>query len=289
MGMSIIIWFLPSRRYIVESRRSAFLLDHYHHRGNIVVSRRYNHNHQPSTSSSIPMSSSSFEIHSSFLHIAKQYDGFILDQYGVLHNGQRPLDGVSECLSTLVESMGKKCVILSNTSSPSDTAMTKLKKIGLDPDYFLGAITSGEEASKFILHNYGTDGSAKKCIWWTWNDEKVSNDFLQKCGDIIPVDDVDDADFIIAHGAEVQRGRNTHNVESLLSLGSFLQSGTISEEMNFILTKCQKRNLPMICANPDFIVHMANGSTGHMPGKMIDHRNDSIDSMKKTGIKDERN
>lgn len=45
----------------------------------------------------------------------------------------------------------------------------------------------------------------------------------------------------------------------------------------------------MICANPDFIVHMANGSTGHMPGKMIDHRNDSIDSMKKTGIKDERN
>ncbi|OWK25634.1 hypothetical protein AJ87_08115 [Rhizobium yanglingense] len=35
--------------------------------------------------------------------IADRYDGLILDQWGVLHNGTRPYDGVVEALETLRE------------------------------------------------------------------------------------------------------------------------------------------------------------------------------------------
>ena len=40
---------------------------------------------------------------------------FILDQFGVMHNGVLALPGASECYANLAAS-GKKIVILSNTS-----------------------------------------------------------------------------------------------------------------------------------------------------------------------------
>ena len=33
--------------------------------------------------------------------LASMYDGFILDQYGVMHNGGLPLDGAAACLTFL--------------------------------------------------------------------------------------------------------------------------------------------------------------------------------------------
>ena len=80
---------------------------------------------------------------SSFAEIASRYDGFILDQYGVMHNGSHSLPGSVECVEKLAE-MGKKLIILSNTSSPSETALKKLPKLGFNPDCFVGAVTSGE-------------------------------------------------------------------------------------------------------------------------------------------------
>ena len=44
-----------------------------------------------------------------------RYDAIILDQYGVLHNGEALLDGVAAALERLQED-GRKLVVLSNTS-----------------------------------------------------------------------------------------------------------------------------------------------------------------------------
>ncbi len=44
-----------------------------------------------------------------------QYDAIILDQYGVLHNGEALLDGVAAALERLQQD-GRKLVVLSNTS-----------------------------------------------------------------------------------------------------------------------------------------------------------------------------
>ena len=36
-----------------------------------------------------------------------------------------------------------------------------------------------------------------------------------------------------------------------------------------ILQKCKEYNLPMICANPDFVVKVGDGSIAHMPGMFL--------------------
>ena len=45
--------------------------------------------------------------------IADRYDGYILDLWGVLHDGHAPFPGVIDCLTRLKAS-GKHLVILSN-------------------------------------------------------------------------------------------------------------------------------------------------------------------------------
>ena len=50
-----------------------------------------------------------------FESLADRYDGFILDQFGVMHNGVVALPGAQECFEKLAKA-GKKLVILSNTS-----------------------------------------------------------------------------------------------------------------------------------------------------------------------------
>ena len=79
----------------------------------------------------------------SFSEIINQYDGFILDQYGVMHNGSNALPGSIECIRELKD-RGKKLIVLSNTSSPSAVALRKLPKLGFNKEWFVGAVTSGE-------------------------------------------------------------------------------------------------------------------------------------------------
>jgi HAD superfamily hydrolase (TIGR01459 family) len=209
--------------------------------------------------------SAAFTVHSSFREIASQYDGFILDQYGVLHNGQEPLPGAMEALKDLKDT--KRLVILSNTSSPAKSALEKLRSLGFDPDWFVaGAVTSGEEASNFVAKTYGSSATVKKAIFLTYKGTKLTPpplDFIQQCGNIQISASVEEADFVIAHGAEVWY----QGVEEHVLFEDFMHKGSF-EVLGPILEACRERNLPMICANPDFIVRFADNRIGHMPGKI---------------------
>lgn len=199
----------------------------------------------------------------SFSEIVSRYDGFILDQFGVMHNGSHALPGSTECVSKLAK-MGKKLIILSNTSSTSDDALRKLPSLGFDPKDFVGAVTSGEEASRFIQETYGNNTEKKKAIWFTWDDSNpASTNFLKKCGNISPTVNVEEADFIIAHGCYALRGENGE----MISLEGYMETENFSV-VDRVLHNCLNRNLPMVCANPDFICKLAGGATGHMPGKI---------------------
>ena len=72
-----------------------------------------------------------------------EYDLFLLDMWGVMHNGSRPYDGVLECIKELKKN-GKEMVILSNSSKRTDSSIKNLKKLGFDPSDFSQIITSGE-------------------------------------------------------------------------------------------------------------------------------------------------
>lgn len=210
-----------------------------------------------------------FTVHPSFASLIPHYDGFILDQFGVLHNGKHALDGAIELMNHLARTNDKKLIILSNTSQPASAALAKLPKYGFDTDCLVGAVTSGEEASHFVRTKFGNE--PRRALWLTWQEESPgSKQFLKQCGTNISLaSSVDEADFIVAHGSEVWKKGDG----SVISLGSFMTDASF-DDIDPLLNECAKRNLPMVCANPDFIVHLAGGKIAHMPGKIMERYQD---------------
>lgn len=75
--------------------------------------------------------------------IAEQHDTFLLDMWGVMHDGSRPYDGVLDTIKKMKE-CGKRMIILSNSSKRQTESIAMLAKLGFDPDNFDQIITSGE-------------------------------------------------------------------------------------------------------------------------------------------------
>ena len=240
----------------------------------------------------------SFEVHGCFnKDLINRYDGFILDQFGVLHNGLNGLDGAPELVKVLVNKYNKKLVVLSNSSSSSKSCKLKLPDLGFNPNYFVNAVTSGEEAGRYIRNEYGgaavnsnatatatltttttTTTKKKKALWFTWKSRKTSPSplrFLELCGDVLVTTDPDEADYIILQGVEVLRGQEDNDgAAEEIALGNFHTTGKMDENydddnhatIDYVLRTCVGRNIPMICANPDYIMVKPNGSIGYMPG-----------------------
>lgn len=196
-----------------------------------------------------------------------RYDGFILDQFGVLHNGSTALPGAVEAVTELHKN-GKKLVILSNSSSLEANTISKLPKLGFDPEMFVGAVTSGQEAAKFLKANY----QGKKALFLTWKTPKTPSPavFIEACGDITVTNNPEEADFVLLHGCEVLRGPGIDGEASEQSLGGFHQTGDMSTVIDPLLQQCIQRQLPLVCANPDYIMVRPDHTQAHMPGKIAD-------------------
>jgi ribonucleotide monophosphatase NagD (HAD superfamily) len=217
----------------------------------------------------------SFEVHESFgKDLVDRYDGFILDQFGVLHNGVHGLEGAPDLVRKLANEYGKKCVILSNTSSSSESCKAKLPVLGFDPKDFVNAVTSGEEAGQHIREAYG-ESSNKKALWFTWKSPKTPSPvkFLELCGNVSVTVDPAEADYVILHGVDVLRGPGEDGAATEVSLGDFHTSGAMetnsdggSTTIESVLKASADKGLPMVCANPDFIMVKPDGSKGYMPG-----------------------
>jgi HAD superfamily hydrolase (TIGR01450 family) len=90
--------------------------------------------------------------------VVDQYDVFLLDMWGVLHDGSHPYPGVLEAIQRIrnhkdgngkdegKQNTNKRLVILSNSSKRKDHAMRMLTKLGFNVHDFDEIITSGEVA-----------------------------------------------------------------------------------------------------------------------------------------------
>src|SRR5260370_17352877 len=76
--------------------------------------------------------------------IADRYDGYILDLWGVLHDGQAPLPGVIDCLTRL-KSSGKRLVVLSNAPRRAHLVEERVTEIGIPRTLYDHLLSSGEE------------------------------------------------------------------------------------------------------------------------------------------------
>lgn len=77
--------------------------------------------------------------------LADLFDVFLIDQFGVLHDGVRPYPGAVECLARLRQH-GKNVVLLSNSGKRAAANIARLADLGFPRRLFDHVVTSGEVA-----------------------------------------------------------------------------------------------------------------------------------------------
>lgn len=186
--------------------------------------------------------------------IVEHYDVFLLDMWGVLHDGHAPYPGVLKAVAELKQA-GKELVILSNSSKRQDNSINMLKKLGFDPAHFSNIITSGEVAFQIMLK--GELFTEKNVCILGSGDGDV--EYCESAGwQVVPVDK---ASLILA------RGTFTVN-DGVQEIHKRADPAAYDTALQETLRKAAIRKLPMIVSNPDKV--RPDFERPPMPGKIGD-------------------
>ena len=77
--------------------------------------------------------------------IVQRFDGFILDQFGVLHDGTTLYPGALAALEALKKAE-KPVVLLTNSGKSAASNAQRLAKFGINPGHYAHIVSSGEAA-----------------------------------------------------------------------------------------------------------------------------------------------
>lgn len=160
--------------------------------------------------------------------ISDSYSGFIVDQWGVLHDGDKPYEGVVECLKEL-KGRGKYIIILSNSGKTADSNRERLKQIGIPSTLYNDIVTSGEMTWQGLKAQ--GEGIFKDLGQTCYLISRGGDQSILEGVDIKVADDPDDADFLIISGSDAP-------------------DKTI-EDYEPALRKAARKRLKALCANPD--------------------------------------
>ncbi|WP_435086305.1 TIGR01459 family HAD-type hydrolase [Candidatus Pelagibacter bacterium nBUS_33] len=169
-----------------------------------------------------------------FDYLIKRFDCFLFDQWGVLHDGKKKFKFIDKTLTKLKQK--SKCsIILSNTSQNEvEAKRDTLKKLKIDELYFDKVITSGgylehiafSKNKKFLKFNNLL--KLKKCYLIS---NKNKNEVINNIG--LKKSNIKSAKFILAM-----------SVKPFENIDKYKK----------VLKQLFKRNLTMICSNPDKFV-----------------------------------
>ncbi len=169
--------------------------------------------------------------------LAGRYDGFVLDLWGVVHDGRAPFPGVVDALERL-HAAGKRVAFLSNAPRRAWVVEKQLARMGIAKDtHYDGVITSGE-------------------LVWRHLSQRTP-EFFARLGDrafhIGP-----DRDHSVIEGLGIGFADSPAEADFVLNTGPDPRRGPKSvEPYEAVLAACAQAGLPMICANPDRAVMVA--------------------------------
>ncbi|MDR7223036.1 TIGR01459 family HAD-type hydrolase [Aminobacter aminovorans] len=92
--------------------------------------------------------------------LADRFDVFILDQFGVLHDGTEPYPGAVETLVWLKQA-GKRTLLLSNSGKRSAPNEARLVKLGFVPGSWDHFLSSGEVAWQSLRKQLGNEAGLR--------------------------------------------------------------------------------------------------------------------------------
>lgn len=164
--------------------------------------------------------------------IAPSFDHFIIDIFGVIHDGIRPFPHTIETLKAL-KAAGKQICLLSNSPRRTERVVRHMEEIGVPRSLYDHIVTSGEATYQAL--NLRED------------------DFHRSCGDICWfigksfIEDIEALNLRFVHRPE----------EASFILNSIPGTGESAVEiLKRQLETAASRDIPMICANPDLVVNI---------------------------------
>lgn len=169
--------------------------------------------------------------------ISDSYGAFILDQWGVIHNGDEAYDGVVDCLKEL-KARNKYVIVLSNSGKRAEPNKENLKKMGIGPSLYDVIVTSGEltwqglkDQKEGVFQKLG-----QRCYLMSRGGDRSIIEGL----DIEIVDDVNDAQFLLISGSDAPDKNMIDHYEPVLKMAV-------------------RKRLKALCANPDSRALMGSG------------------------------
>lgn len=158
------------------------------------------------------------------------YDGFLVDQFGVLYDGVQILPGAREALILLRERK-KRVLILSNSGRRAAVNRDRLARYGVEPELYTALLTSGEAAWWGLMRRSDEAFAdlGRSCLLFSRGRDRSILAGL----DYQLAPDADAADFVLLAGVD--------------------PDSAARERCARALEQALRRRLPLICANPDMV------------------------------------
>ena len=167
--------------------------------------------------------------------IADRYDGYLVDLWGCVHNGIEPFPEAVDALLHLSR-MGKKINLLSNGPRRGVDLIARLDQMGVPREAYHYVMSSGEAA------------------WQAFADrtDDFHRELGSRCYHLGP-----DRDASVFAGNGLERAGTLADAHFVLNTGPTDFSHTLDDYQD-LLEEASERNLPMVCANPDLVVHIGD-------------------------------
>jgi HAD superfamily hydrolase (TIGR01459 family) len=177
--------------------------------------------------------------------LAARYDGFLLDQWGVLHDGTSPYPDAVACLERL-RATGKKVIVLSNSGRRGHENEGIMARLGFGRHLYDHLVSAGDDARDALLRreDRAHRSLGSRCFLMARPGEEHLADALG----LEPAMDISTADFIL----NISMDSETQSVAG----------------WSTVLERAAARNLPMVCGNPDRHRVHADGRLHEAPGQI---------------------
>mmetsp|Transcript_138721 Transcript_138721/g.442485 ORF Transcript_138721/g.442485 Transcript_138721/m.442485 type:complete len:721 (-) Transcript_138721:12-2174(-) len=194
--------------------------------------------------------------------IAGDYDAFLIDLWGVIHDGKVAFPWALDALAELKKA-GKPVVFLSNSSRRTEVNIATLTKLGFSRDLYVDIVSSGEEAWRALAYHGTPDATAlaKGLPAEVLGAQRVfvfgnGADDEEYLAGLAPrrVASIEEADMLLARGCATIPGE-----QAAMKKASWA-------EMEEVLRLAAGRKLPLLVANPDVV--RPDGADSPMPGRL---------------------
>lgn len=153
--------------------------------------------------------------------IATRYEAWLVDIWGVMHNGVKPFEAAGRACRAFREA-GGRVLLISNAPRPWSSVVEQLNRIGVDPAAYDGIITSGD----------------------------ATRDGIRALGATPVLHLGPERDRPLFAGIDV-RFTDADSAEAVVCTGLYDDTKETPADYADLLAKLRRRQAILLCANPD--------------------------------------